>query len=307
MQALQRLESYEIPNGVVSRLVEKPTYGTMSAADIIERIAEFKKFVALLVINHDKKRRVEMTSEEIDEIWHTFILFTKEYQEFCNLLVGEYIHHEPNVQADNTDQSAVRNYSFARSRNFREEYDKYFGALNKVWTTERLDPHENHAENDPIVNRNRALAVTLAIDALLVLFLVKEFSERGHVVSMTYAAMGYAPVLVGGIIWSRLTAGDHNRKMIAIAVMIIFSTLLGSAVIFAVHWNVEEAGKTVTIGISAFLFFISAVLFASLRVKRAKNQRKGAWGGCGSVVGVACSGGDGGGGGGGCGGGGCGG
>jgi len=31
----------------------------------------------------------------IDNMWHTFVLFTKDYQKFCNNYFGTYIHHTP--------------------------------------------------------------------------------------------------------------------------------------------------------------------------------------------------------------------
>jgi hypothetical protein len=36
-------------------------------------------------------------SKSIDDIWHTFILFTHEYTSFCHKAFGKYIHHAPNV------------------------------------------------------------------------------------------------------------------------------------------------------------------------------------------------------------------
>lgn len=35
--------------------------------------------------------------QEIDEMWHEFILFTEDYIEFCTHYFGEYIHHLPNL------------------------------------------------------------------------------------------------------------------------------------------------------------------------------------------------------------------
>jgi hypothetical protein len=32
---------------------------------------------------------------EIDKMWHSFILCTKEYTDFCHHFFGKYIHHEP--------------------------------------------------------------------------------------------------------------------------------------------------------------------------------------------------------------------
>lgn len=34
---------------------------------------------------------------EIDEMWHEFILFTKDYMVFCDHYFGEYMHHLPNI------------------------------------------------------------------------------------------------------------------------------------------------------------------------------------------------------------------
>lgn len=35
----------------------------------------------------------------IDEMWHNFILFTKEYQDFCSFYFGKYLHHIPSSKA----------------------------------------------------------------------------------------------------------------------------------------------------------------------------------------------------------------
>lgn len=34
-------------------------------------------------------------SKKIDPMWHTFILFTKDYMSFCEDYLGRYIHHNP--------------------------------------------------------------------------------------------------------------------------------------------------------------------------------------------------------------------
>jgi hypothetical protein len=33
----------------------------------------------------------------VDECWHTFIIFTKEYADFCDKVLGRFIHHAPNT------------------------------------------------------------------------------------------------------------------------------------------------------------------------------------------------------------------
>lgn len=37
---------------------------------------------------------------EIDDMWHTFLLFTKDYMLFCEQFFGDYIHHIPTTEAD---------------------------------------------------------------------------------------------------------------------------------------------------------------------------------------------------------------
>lgn len=34
---------------------------------------------------------------EIDDMWHEFILFTRDYNDFCMQYFGEFVHHLPNV------------------------------------------------------------------------------------------------------------------------------------------------------------------------------------------------------------------
>lgn len=36
-------------------------------------------------------------TKAIDEAWHNFILFTKDYHKFCKQIAGEYLHHVPHV------------------------------------------------------------------------------------------------------------------------------------------------------------------------------------------------------------------
>ena len=49
-------------------------------------------------------------SPVIDEGWHTFLLFTKDYQDFCQKYLGKFIHHRPSRPEDPpNDGSALRN------------------------------------------------------------------------------------------------------------------------------------------------------------------------------------------------------
>lgn len=41
-------------------------------------------------------------TKPIDEYWHTFILFTREYDTFCRMFSGRYVHHKPLGAADHS-------------------------------------------------------------------------------------------------------------------------------------------------------------------------------------------------------------
>lgn len=43
---------------------------------------------------------ISQSTKLIDEMWHTFILFTKEYHEFCDKYFGRYVHHDPTTRSE---------------------------------------------------------------------------------------------------------------------------------------------------------------------------------------------------------------
>lgn len=55
---------------------------------------ECKRFLYATAIYPDS---FLVPSDAIDEYWHTFILFTNEYNDFCTSTAGSFIHHYPPV------------------------------------------------------------------------------------------------------------------------------------------------------------------------------------------------------------------
>jgi hypothetical protein len=43
-------------------------------------------------------RQVSMPSEVVDDLWHEFILYTRDYQVFCSQAFGRFLHHTPAVR-----------------------------------------------------------------------------------------------------------------------------------------------------------------------------------------------------------------
>lgn len=75
---------------VKERIIQK------SKINLIEwenRWFEWKRYLLISAI----LRSVPMYSREVDEIWHEMLMFTREYQEFCQRFFTTMLHHAPNT------------------------------------------------------------------------------------------------------------------------------------------------------------------------------------------------------------------
>lgn len=82
-----------IPDGLFARLsaritTEHPDIDQVAAERIMDQTAVFLATVG----SHTEKLS---PSALVDIGWHTFILHTREYAEFCRRVTGRFIHHEP--------------------------------------------------------------------------------------------------------------------------------------------------------------------------------------------------------------------
>jgi hypothetical protein len=55
------------------------------------RFDAFKQFMLVCAAKPGPK----VTSTVIDGVWHSFLLFTKDYRAFCEQYLGRFINHEP--------------------------------------------------------------------------------------------------------------------------------------------------------------------------------------------------------------------
>lgn len=89
-----------------------------------ELIQETKRF--LFLVSSVITQPVPVYSTRIDETWHQFILFTREYAEFCQRLTGHYLHHTPAESGEPTEPALTL-------PQFAQEYSRWFGVLPAVW------------------------------------------------------------------------------------------------------------------------------------------------------------------------------
>jgi hypothetical protein len=104
---------------VEERLARKMGFSALQAQ---EAILEFKRYMALVGLGY---RGLGMVSPEVDEVWHAFILFTKDYAEFCRSVFGEFIHHVPRTSRDTLPPVGAMK--------FVQAYREVFGDLPEIW------------------------------------------------------------------------------------------------------------------------------------------------------------------------------
>ncbi|HEY1903072.1 MAG TPA: hypothetical protein VGG56_11600 [Terracidiphilus sp.] len=109
---IAELESYDM--WFVSERIRRN--GVVPSSEIEASIAIFKRFAALFAVGYTD---LNMPMAFVDEVWHTFILFTEEYANFCSCYLGKFLHHKPITSRTDEQQRATLD--------FYEVYEEVFG------------------------------------------------------------------------------------------------------------------------------------------------------------------------------------
>jgi len=120
---------------VGQRLIKKGGFDEATAKTAVE---ELKKFLYICAIEDGKP--IAMISPTVDEAWHTFILFAKEYENFCRNIAARFLHHRPITDSTPAEKSRDG------VRYFVESYWRYFGELPQIWLDRGV---ESMCERDP--------------------------------------------------------------------------------------------------------------------------------------------------------------
>lgn len=91
LKRAEYIRSFAFPRGLFQKLVEKhPGIEQRDAALVSRGLRQF--FLAYL---KSKRQFVSMPSQAADDLWHEFILYTRDYAEFCQRAFGGFLHHTP--------------------------------------------------------------------------------------------------------------------------------------------------------------------------------------------------------------------
>jgi hypothetical protein len=104
---------------LAKRLVDKEGWSPKDAKESVKR---YKRFL-LLALKHPNHNGTP--TEDIDEVWHAHILYTKQYMADCQAIFGKYLHHAPGKEGKR-ETKKMQN-SFAETcRLYQKEFGEPF-------------------------------------------------------------------------------------------------------------------------------------------------------------------------------------
>ncbi len=85
------IRSYTLPRGLFDKLRQRhPQLSQKDCQLVAQALRQY--FLAYLA---GGERPVSMPSQVVDDLWHEFILYTRNYQAFCRQAFGGFMHHTP--------------------------------------------------------------------------------------------------------------------------------------------------------------------------------------------------------------------
>jgi hypothetical protein len=107
LRSAEFIRTYRWPRGLMAKLMQRHNLTRKQAALVSRGLRQY--FIAYLMSG---RQQVSMPSEIADALWHEFILFTREYDAFCNQAFGRFMHHAPAIGL--TDEKSSANEGLRR-------------------------------------------------------------------------------------------------------------------------------------------------------------------------------------------------
>lgn len=85
------IDGYAFPPGIRGRVHKR--YPHLTEADLDLVIGALRDYFHLC--RKAGRRMLAMPSQVVDVAWHEFILFTRNYEQFCRKGLGRFLHHTP--------------------------------------------------------------------------------------------------------------------------------------------------------------------------------------------------------------------
>jgi hypothetical protein len=98
---LEFIESYSFNEGLKAKF--QASHASLTVEQQEQVFSALRDYFYLC--HQAGRSMVSMPSQVVDDAWHEFLLFTKEYDEFCNRAFGRFLHHTP-AEAMESQQQA---------------------------------------------------------------------------------------------------------------------------------------------------------------------------------------------------------
>lgn len=116
---------------LIEKLLKEHIVDSASEGETL--FTEVKRYLVLTRL--DRHVSWQMYSTRVDEVWHQFVLFTREYGMFCDQHLGGFAHHRPSNAPELPWRHDLEPSTF---RSFRARYRAVFGReLPECWMDER--------------------------------------------------------------------------------------------------------------------------------------------------------------------------
>lgn len=90
---VRAVDAYEFPSSVRQRLRRTHPHCGPDGVALIE--AATRQWFRILARRPTARLRLSMPSTLADEMWHEFLLHTRDYAAFCDTAFGRFVHHVP--------------------------------------------------------------------------------------------------------------------------------------------------------------------------------------------------------------------
>jgi hypothetical protein len=85
------LKAWQFDPAYAQKLLLK--YPHLTEADVDQAFEQLRVYFGICW--RSEKKTVAMPSKLIDECWHVFLCDTRDYAQFCEAVLGRFLHHEP--------------------------------------------------------------------------------------------------------------------------------------------------------------------------------------------------------------------